>query len=219
MKNNFLCIHVAEARHATILVANGLSTRVFVGTILDVTIELLDIVFRDTLREGEIHGDLLRDTQLRNRDIGVRSDNGTGRELYTLTLDIVADTPLLAAKTLLDRLERTTVALSRRCHARNLVIDQRSNVILENIRPLINHRFRSAGFNTGLEILIICLNDLSQLVGEIILRTLVIVLDNGRADLRRRNGQNRADHPIRATPIAAQPHEIHILIRDTAEET
>ena len=92
-------------------------------------------------------------------------------------------------------------------------------MILENVSPLINHRLGGIGLNTRLEIGVICLNNLRQLVGQIILRTLIVILNHGRTHLGRGDGKHCANHPIWTTPIAAEAHEIHILIKNTAEET
>jgi len=61
-------------------------------------------------------------------------------------------------------------------------------------------------------------DDFKQLVRQVVLGALVIVLDNGGADLGRRNRHDGANHPIRTAPEAVQTHEIHILIRNTAKE-
>ena len=55
-------------------------------------------------------------------------------------------------------------------------------------------------------------------MGQIILGALVIVLDDGRTDLGRRDGENRADHPIWTAPKAAEAHEIHVLVQNATEE-
>jgi hypothetical protein len=55
-------------------------------------------------------------------------------------------------------------------------------------------------------------------VGQIILGTLVIILDDGRTDLGRRDGENRADHPIWTAPKAAEAHEIDVLVQNATEE-
>ncbi len=63
------------------------------------------------------------------------------------------------------------------------------------------------------------LDNVNQLLGQIVLRTLVVVLENGGADLGWRNRQHRTHQPVGAAPESAKPHEIHVFVRDTAEET
>jgi hypothetical protein len=65
---------------------------------------------------------------------------------------------------------------------------------------------------------LVLLDDIEQLVSQVILRTLVVLLDNRGTHLRRRNGEDRADHPIRAAPEAAVAHEIDVIVGDTTEK-
>lgn len=91
-------------------------------------------------------------------------------------------------------------------------------MILENVRPLINDRLGGIRVNARLQIRVVRLDDLGQLVRQVILGTLVIICDDGGANLGWRDGQHRADHPIRAAPEATETHEVHILICDAAEQ-
>ncbi len=61
-------------------------------------------------------------------------------------------------------------------------------------------------------------DNVNELLGQVVLRTLVIVLEHRGADLRRGDGQHRAHHPIGAAPHAAEAHEIHVLVADAAEK-
>ena len=54
---------------------------------------------------------------------------------------------------------------------------------------------------------------------QVILRALIVVLNNARSDLRRRDGKDRADHPVGAAPIARKSEEIDILVCNTPKET
>ena len=91
-------------------------------------------------------------------------------------------------------------------------------MVLEHVRPLVNHGLGRASLNAGLEVGIIRLDDLGQLVRQVVLGTLVVVLDHTGTNLRRRNGQHRTDHPVRATPEAIQAEEVHVLVGNTTEE-
>ena len=62
-------------------------------------------------------------------------------------------------------------------------------------------------------------DDLEQLVREVVLGALVIILDHGGADLRRRNRHDGADHPVRATPVVAEAHEVDVLVSNTPKES
>ncbi len=170
------------------------------------------------LRESQVHRDFLRNTELSDGDVGVGSNNGARTELHALALDVVANTTLLAPQTLLDGLERPAIALRTRSHTRNLVVHESGHVVLEHVRPLVNHGLGRASLNAGLEVGIVSLNDLRQLVRQVILGALVVLLDHTGTNLRRRNGQHCTDHPVRATPEAIQAEEVHVLVGNTTEE-
>ena len=91
-------------------------------------------------------------------------------------------------------------------------------MILENVRVLINDVLVRIRVNLLLQCNI-GLDDIKQLVRQVILRALIVVLNNARSDLRRRDGKNRADHPVGATPIARKSEEIDVLIGDAPKET
>ena len=91
-------------------------------------------------------------------------------------------------------------------------------MILENIRVLVNDILVSIRINLLLQCNI-SLDDIKQLVCQIVLGSLIVVLNNARSDLRRRDGKNRADHPVGAAPIARKSEEIDILVCNTPKET
>ena len=223
-EHELLGIDVAQTRDAPIGVANRLRTRVRIRPIANELVELVQVStvligeLGHALRESEIHRDFLRNTELGDGDVRVRSNHGARAEFHALALDIVADTALLAPQTLLDGLERPAIALRTRGHTRNLVVYESGYVVLEHVRPLVNDRLGRTSLNAGLEVGIIGLDDLGQLVCEVVLGALVVVLDNTGTNLRRRNGQDRADHPVRATPEAIQAEKVHVLVSNTTEE-
>ena len=90
-------------------------------------------------------------------------------------------------------------------------------MILDDIRHLINYILIGVLLNLLLENLVL-LDDIKQLVSQVILRALVVLLNNGGAYLRRRDRENCADHPVRATPETAVAHEINVLVGDTTEK-
>ncbi len=90
-------------------------------------------------------------------------------------------------------------------------------MILQNHPPLVDGSL-SRLLGNLLRKSRISLDDIDELLGQVILRTLIVILQDGRANLRRRNCQDSAHHPIGATPKATEAHEVHILIADTAEK-
>ena len=91
-------------------------------------------------------------------------------------------------------------------------------MILENVRVFINDVLIRIRVNLLLQCNI-SLDDIKQLVCQVILRALIVVLNNARSDLRRRDGKNRADHPVGAAPIARKSEEIDVLVGDAPKET
>ena len=221
VQHNLLAVHVLQARHAPVGAHDGLRARVALLTIrphiLNELIHLRNIVGRHLLRKRQIHRNLRRHPQLRDGDVRIRRNHGTRGELHTLSLNVVADAALLGPQTLLHRLQRTTGALGGRRHAGNLVIHERRHVILEHRVLVLNQILPQIVIDLVLEA-IVRHDDLEQLVGQVVLGALIVVLDDGRAHLGRRNRHDGADHPIRATPEAVEAHEIHVLVRDATEE-
>jgi len=194
-----------------------LRTRILLRSVLHQRIQPINVVRRDPLRKGQIHGDLHRHTEFLHRDVGVRRNHRPRRELHPLALQIVADAPLLGTEPLLERLQWATGTLGRLGHTWNIVVHQRGDVILEERGPLINRLLlRPLG-----DLVTQChvgLDDVNQFLGQIILRSLVVVLEDRGPNLRRRNRHHRADHPVGSAPQPTESHEVHILIADPAQQ-
>ena len=92
-------------------------------------------------------------------------------------------------------------------------------MILENIRPFINYRFGSIRLYARLKITVVRFDNLGEFMRQVIFRTLIIILDDRGAYLRRRNRKNCADHPIGPTPKAIKSHKINILIKNTTKHS
>jgi hypothetical protein len=90
-------------------------------------------------------------------------------------------------------------------------------VILENGHVLINDILGLIAINLILKSLVV-LDDIKELVREIVLRTLIVILNHRGADLRRGNREHGTDHPVGTTPVTIETHEIHVLVSDTTEE-
>jgi hypothetical protein len=82
---------------------------------------------------------------------------------------------------------------------------------------LINDVLGLIAINLILKSLVV-LDDIKELVCEIVLRTLIVILNHRGADLRRGNREHGADHPVGTTPVTIETHEIHVLVSDTTEE-
>ncbi len=133
-----LRVHVLERNHAAIRALDGLRTRIRVRAVLHKGVQAVDVERGGALREGEVHSDLHRHTELLYGDVGVRCNDGTGGELHALTLQVVTDAALLRAETLLEGLQGATRALGRLGHAWDFVVDERGDVVLYDRSPLID---------------------------------------------------------------------------------
>uniref|UniRef100_A0A6C0L9X3 Uncharacterized protein n=1 Tax=viral metagenome TaxID=1070528 RepID=A0A6C0L9X3_9ZZZZ len=169
VEHDLLRVHVAKTDNTTVNTANCLRTRILERAVLNQAVQLVAIEDGHTLRASQVHSNLFRNAELSDGNVRVRSNNGTGREFHTLALDVVPDTSFLAAQALLNGLEGAAISLSRRGHTRDLVVDESGNVILQNVRPLVNDRLGGVSIDLRLEIRVVRLYDLGQLVGQIVL--------------------------------------------------
>lgn len=90
-------------------------------------------------------------------------------------------------------------------------------MILENILELVNDVLGGIVLNLLGEHTV-GLDNLVEFVGEIIFGPLIVILDDGWADLRRGDREHGANHPVRTAPEAIEPHEIHVIVGDATEE-
>ena len=151
MEHDLLRVHMLERDHAAVGAHDGLGAGKLVGAILHEPVHLVAIVGRDLLGEGEVHRDFQGDTDLGDREVRVGRDDGAGRELYALALDVVADAALLRAEALLHGLERAARALGGGRHAGDLVVHEGGHVVLEHGVLVLDHGLRRAVIDLLLE--------------------------------------------------------------------
>ena len=208
---------VLQRDRASVGALNGLRARVLVRSVLDKRVHPVDVEGRDALREGQIHRDLVGNTELLDGDVRVRRDHGTGGELHALALEIVADATLLRAEALADGLEGATRTLSGLTDTRQIVVHEGGDVELEQQGPLVDRALLRALRDETLEVGV-GLDNVDELLCEIVLRALVVVLEHGGTHLRRRDGEYSTHHPVGAAPEPVESHKVHVLVADTAEE-
>ena len=133
-QNDLLAVHVAKTDHASVGAHNRLGPGMTLLTVrphvLNELVHLRHIVGGDLLRKGQIHRDFHGHTELRNGDVRIRRNHRARRELHTLSLDVVANAPLLRAEALLHGLQGATGALGGGRHAGDLVVHESRNVVL-----------------------------------------------------------------------------------------
>jgi hypothetical protein len=101
--------------------------------------------------------------------------------------------------------------------SRNLIVYQDGYVVLHDSGTHVD-RLTILVLVNGILELFIGLDDFEENVSEIVFRALVVVLDDGWADLWRRDWKDGADHPVRTTPVMWETHEFHVFIRDGTEK-
>ena len=102
-------VDVAQAEvRAIALEVDVLRTRVARRSVADIAQETLAIVGIDRLREGQVHRDLLRHTELVEVDGRIGRDDRTGGEVHALAHEIATHTTGLRSEARLEGLERAT---------------------------------------------------------------------------------------------------------------
>ena len=193
-----------------------LCTRVLVGTIADVLHQALPVVGRHTLGKGQVLGDLFRNTQLIDVDVGIRSDNRAGREVYALPHEVSANTSSLCPQAGLESAQRATRALNGRVQSLDVVVHVGRDVILQEGGGL-RDGIRSLALIDLVPQGIVGANDHQQLVRQIILHPLVIVHDDRGTNGQRRDCKDSADHPVGTSKLRVVSQKLHLCIRQTLE--
>ena len=135
-------IHISQAQCAVIyLEIDRLGSWMLVRTILDVSHQTIAVVGTDNLREGQIHGNLLWNTELIQLNVGIGRNNRTRREVHALSHQVTTHTSCLGSKAGLQGAQGTTRTLCRRLQTLDVIVNVGSHVILESSRILIQgHR-------------------------------------------------------------------------------
>jgi len=214
---NRIRVHIAETEHILVtLDVDGLGTGVASRSVANVSEESLTIVLVDRLGEGEIGCDFLRDTEFVQGNVRIGSDDRTGAEIHTLAHEVPADTTGLGTETRLERAKRATRPLLRLRQTLDVVVHVGRHMVLKESSALVNDVATVSLVHAVTETLV-GTNDRDELVGKVILHTLVIVHHDRRADRQRRNRENRTDHPFRARELGIESEVGTVLIRDSLE--
>ena len=215
---NHIGIHVFQRHHALLLLQeHGLGTGIL-GAVADVRHEAVAIVRRHNLGLGEVARNLLGNTELIHVNVGVRRNHGTRREIHALAHEVAAHTTRLRTETRLERLEGAPAALSRRSHALDIVIHVGRDIKLQHLRVLHNVVARSALVHLLAELLIVA-HDIDQLVGQIVVHTLVVVHHHWRAHREWRHSKNGTDHPGGVGELGIKAEDLDRVVRHALEAT
>ena len=207
----------AKVHHAGILLEeHRLGTRMRIGTVANVRGQTVAIVRVHNLGEGQVHGNLGRHTKLVQVNVRIGRDDRTGREVDTLSHQVSADTPCLGTEARLERPQGASRPLSSGSQSLDVIVHIRGNIILHHGGILVNHLGRLALVELVTQTLIVAKN-VNQLVRQVILHSLVVVHHNRRTHRQRRDGQDRADHPLGPRILVVEPNQVARMVRNTLE--
>ena len=216
MEIDHIGVHVLERHHALLLLQeHGLGTGVL-HTVLDIHHQAITVVGRDNLGLGEVRGNLLRDTQFIDINVGVGRNHRTGREVHTLTHEVTTHTTRLGTETGLQGLERATRPLGGRGHTLDIVIHIGRHIILQKLGVFLNILTGLTCPNEFTELLITA-NNVDENMGEIVVHALIILHHDWGAHSQRRNCQNRTHHPRRVRELRVKSEDLHGILSETLE--
>ena len=195
-----------------------LCTRMLIRTIANLFHKALAILERHTLGECEIGGNLRRNAEFVELNVGVRCDNGTGREVNALAHKVAANTTLLGSQTRLEGTQRTTRTLNCRVQALDVVVHLGRHILLKEHRALRENLGRLTLVHLIAKA-VVGTNNHQQLVRQIVFHALIVVHDDRRTDTERRNCKNRADHPIRTRKLRIKSECAALLVGQALEGT
>ena len=178
--------------------------------------QVVPVLFSNLNRARDVLSNLERNAEFADRQIRVRGDDGPRAVVDTLAHEVSPDTASLAVQPLLDRLKRSSRPLSNGSYPRNLIVDLGSHVILKHGSPIVDDVGRSVLLDFGLKGLV-GLEHIYDNVTDVVLAPLLGIVFDRRANRRRRDRKNLADHPVRTGPDGAESHEINILVRNAPE--
>jgi len=194
-----------------------LGTRPHIGAIAHDAAHLLDVEIIDLLGERQVHSNLDWHTQLIQTDVRIRRDDGTRTLIHTLAIQVATNAPLLLLETIRNRLEAPTIALLRRWQTRNLIVDERGDMILQDLRGQPHVFFIHLRLLQALLELVVGLHNVAQLMGEVVFAPLPILLNDRRPHSWRRHDQHLTDHPLRTVPLGIETKQLHVALCNALE--
>mmetsp|Transcript_2096 Transcript_2096/g.4946 ORF Transcript_2096/g.4946 Transcript_2096/m.4946 type:complete len:419 (-) Transcript_2096:402-1658(-) len=173
--------------------------------------QFVDIKGGDPFGHGEVHCHRSGNSYLVNTQVWIGRNDGTCREIDTLSHEISTQSPLLSLETLLDSFERPTAALRDLGHSPDFVVHKGRHIVLECLLELFYNNVRFSVRN-GISQRNVALDNIDELMGQIVLR--------GRSPTHAHTGSNvqgwhRQDlhqQPIGAGVGRVQTQNFHILL-------
>jgi hypothetical protein len=178
-----------------ILLDDSLRSWPDIDSILDTLAELLDIVSLYPFGVGKVLGDKLRDSHLIDTEVRVRGDDGSSREVHTLSREVSSEAALLALQALAEAPRGFTE--SRLLEAGNITIDVHGDLGLQ-VLPLFHDRLNRRAFLQGRSDHAANPDDIGELGGDVVFIA-SIVLGNRGSDANWRGRQKLPDKHFRTT--------------------
>ena len=176
---------------------------------------LLSVSGGHTDGDGEFLGDLGRDTDLVDAEVGVGRNHRASTEVDTLTGKVASEATFLPLEALRERLEGSTGAMTCRWDARGLVVKVGGDVVLQQLPQVLNDELGCTGVTVFSQALVDA-QHVDELVGQVVFRPVAAVQGDGRANGDGWDWEHLENDPL-WTVLLVHADEDEVLGRDAAE--
>jgi hypothetical protein len=145
---------IAEVEAAAIRADNVIGAGETFRALHDQLLHLLNIPLGDAFGNGEDASDFLGDPHFVNREVGIRRNDGPGGEIDAFAGEMTAEPAFFAFEALSESPESASRAMTGWGNARDLIIEESSDVILKEFPEIFDDEVRGARFNVFPEALI-----------------------------------------------------------------
>ena len=188
-----------------------LGPRILAVTLPHQMLHLVDVERGHNLGEGEVLGDAPGHAHLVNPQVRVWGDDSPSTEVHSLAHQVSSDSPFFTLQPGLNGLQRSATFLHGSWETRHVVIRQRGHVELKHLDVLQD----DVGGRPLLLVpdqLVVGLQDVRQLVGQVILIPGRAKHHHGRSDAERRHGHSRDQHPVRSGELGIHAEDVAFLV-------
>lgn len=213
-----LVANVAQINPGAIGPNDVLRSRMLRGAVRHQLGEVCMIERSDPDRHGQIHRHAPGHTHLMDPQIGIGGNDRPSRKIDSFPHEIATQSTFLGLQPLRNGFEWATAALCDLRHPANLIVHERSNVVLECEFELFHHHGRFATGN-GLLQTEIRFDNVHQLVRQIVFGTLRSTSNrHGRSHVQRWDGQHLYEQPIGPSVRNIQSEQLLIFIADLLKD-
>mmetsp|Transcript_26014 Transcript_26014/g.73791 ORF Transcript_26014/g.73791 Transcript_26014/m.73791 type:complete len:498 (+) Transcript_26014:2487-3980(+) len=192
LEQDLVRVHVAQVHPHAVVAHNVAGAGVLGRAVADEKLHALDVEAGDALRDGEVERNGPRHADLIDTEVGVRSNHSTRGKVDTLAHEVAAHAALFPDQALPQGFERLAALLLRLRLVRQLVVDERRDVVLQQGHILL-HYVLGVAVALAVHDPEVSFDDVTQLVREVIVRARSAAHGDGRTHVRRGNGQHGHD--------------------------